>query len=213
MLSEGKPLLGSLSTRREHSRPPTNTVWCEEGRGSHHPCGLLEHAPLPTLSSLANAQMQESSTPSTPRSPCLLPLALHPKKAEAGGVEGAGGCGCRGQQSGVQAGNTKLISPSLARCPQGAGLPLALRHRTSYQSGGCAGTGSWRRPCPESERHGERAQTKALRLGPLTANGTTVCGRKKPGGMRIVVNRGGHPVTSPGPTMSSVLRALHTECR
>lgn len=95
----------------------------------------------------------------------------------------------------------------------GAGLPLALRRRTSYQSGGCAGRGSWRRPCPESERHRDQAQTKAPRLGPPTAKGTTACGREKPAGMRIVVSRGGHPATSQGHTLSSALRAVCTECR
>lgn len=69
----------------------------------------------------------------------------------------AGGGGGRGQQSGVWAGNTKLRSPSLAQCPRGGwGSRQPLRHRTFYQSGGRAGRGSWRRPCPESERQEER---------------------------------------------------------
>lgn len=45
--SAGRPLPGSLPAGQEHPRPPTRTVWCEEGRGGHRRRGLLERAPSP----------------------------------------------------------------------------------------------------------------------------------------------------------------------
>lgn len=82
-----------------------------------------------------------------PSPPCLL-WQIHR-------CRNPGGLGRWVQGSAVRrarAGNTKLKSSPLAQCPCGAGvLPTSpLRRHTSYQSGGCAGRESWRRPCPES---------------------------------------------------------------
>lgn len=157
--------LGSLSTRRELSAPhPHRDKVAGGGRAGAetHPCwGAPGARTQPTLSSLANTQMRESRRLQHPKVCVRLlhassSLALHPPRRLRRGGLGAGRLGRWVQGSAVWrawAGNTKLKSSSRAQCPcRGARvLPASrLRRRTSYQSGGCAGRGSWRRPCPES---------------------------------------------------------------
>lgn len=90
----GWPPLGSLSTRREQSAAPPRG----EGQGHCHQCwGLLEHVPWPTLSSLANTQMQESRRPGTPKvSAPPPPWPSTPKRLRQGGWGGRLGVGEQG---------------------------------------------------------------------------------------------------------------------
>lgn len=96
--------------------------------------------------------------PGAPPPHLLLPGPPPTKKAEEDWAGGSGlGRWVRGSAVWrARAGNTKLKSSSRHSVRVGAGvLPASrLRRRTFYQSGGCAGRGSWRRPCPESERQG-----------------------------------------------------------
>ena len=127
-------------------------------RAEAHRCrGAPRAHPPPTLSSLANAQ--ESGRPGTPRSLRLLLPGLRPPRRlqRVAGKAGRGG-GRRGQRSGGcgQATQAEGLSPGAVSAGPGRSAS-PLRHRIFSQSGGCAGRGSWRRPCPESERHGEGA--------------------------------------------------------
>lgn len=123
--------------------------------------GLLEHEPGPPCLLWQIHRCRNPGAPSTqglcvPPPRLLLPGPPPTKKAEAGWAGGgwaAGGVGCRGQQSGErgQATQSSNLLPWHSVCVGAGVLPASpLRHRTFYQSGGCAGRGSWRRPCPES---------------------------------------------------------------
>lgn len=151
----GWPLLGSLSTRREALLHPHGTGQCEEGRGHasvREPPGAR---PLAHLSSLANTQMQESRHPQHPQHPKVSvpppPRPSSPRRLRRGGWGGRLGEAGPGEAvwSVGRQHKAQVSFPGTASV-WGLGLPPALRRRTFYQSGGCAGRGSWRRPCPES---------------------------------------------------------------
>lgn len=117
--SAGRPLPGSLPAGQEHPRPPTRTVWCEEGRGGHRPCGLLERAPSPPC---LLWQMHRRRNPAPQGLRASSPWLSTPRRLRREMWRALGGAGA-GQQSGVRAGNTKLRSPSLTQCPRGGWAP------------------------------------------------------------------------------------------
>lgn len=124
----------------------------EEGQGQK--CvsagGLLEHAPGPPCLLWQIHRCRNPGAPSTPRSLRASSPGPPPTVARAGGLWG------RGQQS--ECGRQHKAPIFLPAVCGGAGRSRRpLRRRTSSRSCGCAGRGSWRRPCPGSERHGERA--------------------------------------------------------
>lgn len=140
--------------------------------GTHQCWGLLEHAPHPpTLSSLANTQ--ESGRPSTPKVsafPPPPPASAHrqgfgrwPGRQARAGMQGSAVWRCRRHRA-------EGLLPRTVSAGAGA-LGQPLRRRTSSQSGGCAGRGSWRRPCPESERHGAQGTETGAQGAPSTRRG------------------------------------------
>lgn len=150
--SPAPPAPRHAGTKCQRRKDRAEAHWCRGAPRAHPP---------PTLSSLANTQ--ESGHPGTPRSLHLLLPGLRPPRRlqRAAGKAGRGG-GRRGQRSGGcgQATQAEGLFPgAVSTGPGRSGGPL--RRRIFSQSGGCAGRGSWRRPCPESERHGE-----GLRRGP-----------------------------------------------
>lgn len=100
----------------------------------------------------AEEKRQESGRPSTPKVsafPPPPPASAHrqgfgrwPGRQARAGMQGSAVWRCRRHRA-------EGLLPRTVSAGAGA-LGQPLRRRTSSQSGGCAGRGSWRRPCPES---------------------------------------------------------------
>lgn len=125
-LPEGRPLLGSLSARREHSRPPRAQCGVRKGGVATIGAASSNAAPGPPCLLWQMHRCRNPAPPAPQGLRAFSPWLSTPRRLRRC-VEVAGGRGCRGQQSGVRAGNTKLKSPSLAQCPRGGWAPAGAQ--------------------------------------------------------------------------------------
>lgn len=154
-LSHGWPRAGGGGLRWGPSPPLKRgpSVSVRRGRGLPP---RAQPQPQPTLS-LANTQGQQMQEPRGLGSRSLCsPLpgpSPRPTQSEAWTGVGAGRAGAGGRGLSLESmgwpHEVQLLFPGGAQA--GAGGPASrLTHHTSSPSGGCAGRGSWRRPCPGS---------------------------------------------------------------